>query len=1010
MASIERTAYPRFNTTRALKEQELEQFYSLTPDELRYAKKHIRGDFMRLNFAIQLKAFQRLGYFPELKRIPKVIVEHIKKCLGLFDEKMMPHYDHDKSRYRHCNHICDYLKIKRWRKNKRHLAGEPIHPGRHFAIQIAYQAAQTMNHPADIINVVIEELIHHCYELPPFAQLNSLVKHTRSLVNRKIFKTIYDQLGDDFLERLDDLFVIKPGYSRTGYHALKRLPKSPTITNFKELIEHHNWLMSFEDIDAYLDGISKIKLQQFAAEAKSLDASDFKNMSQHRQYSLILCLLYQAQRKAKDSLAVMYSGSLSKMHKKVNKKLTDLRKKEEAKTKHLVGAFRDVISVCKEKPIAYTELGKSVIQAMSHHGGVDFLHDECEEVSALYCDSYFALLWDFFASSRPTLFKLVRILKLQAASQNQIILTALDTVLNNFHNKDKYLIEDVDVSFLPEKWRKLVCIKTDSRTQISRRHLEMAVFSCIASELRSGDIFIHGAQTYSDYRKELLPWESCKPLLNDFCNDAGIANNAKELVKALKNRLNKTANRVDIQYPDIAELIIDNSGNPILKRRSAKKRTPQAIWLAEEVKNRMPERNLMDILCNAHHYTEWAQQFGPITGFDSKISDPIERYIVTNFAYGTPMGPTQTSKHLKADMSAHMLSWINRRHITPSLLNKALTKLINFSHGFQLPKAWGTGKSSAFDGTLCYIREENLIAEYHIRYGHRGGIAYHHVSDQYIALFSTFIPCGVWEAVEIIDALLNNESDIQPDIIHADTQGQSTVVFALAYLFGIKLMLRIRNWKDLKLFRPTEDAKYNNIDSLFCDSSINWDLIETHWQDFMQVVLSIKQGKLSSSLLLRKLNNYSRKNRLYRAFQELGYVIRTIFLLEYISNVELRETITAETNKVEQYNQLCEWASFGAVELVASNDEDEMEKAVKYCDIITNSIILQNIIDMSDIIHQLTQESADIREDDIAFLSPYMTEHIKRFGDYFIDIGQIPNQISEGARSLHSVKWMRQAA
>ena len=41
-----------------------------------------------------------------------------------------------------------------------------------------------------------------------------------------------------------------------------------------------------------------------------------------------------------------------------------------------------------------------------------------------------------------------------------------------------------------------------------------------------------------------------------------------------------------------------------------------------------------------------------------------------------------------------------------------------------------------------------------------------------------------------------------------------------------------------------------------------------HWQDLMQVVLSIKNGKISSSTLLRKLNNYSRKNRLYQAFRE----------------------------------------------------------------------------------------------------------------------------------------------
>jgi len=34
---------------------------------------------------------------------------------------------------------------------------------------------------------------------------------------------------------------------------------------------------------------------------------------------------------------------------------------------------------------------------------------------------------------------------------------------------------------------------------------------------------------------------------------------------------------------------------------------------------------------------------------------------------------------------------------------------------------------------------------------------------------------------------------------------------------------------------------------------------------------------------LRKLGNYSRKNRLYQAFRELGRVVRTVFLLQSLS-------------------------------------------------------------------------------------------------------------------------------
>jgi Tn3 transposase DDE domain len=46
-------------------------------------------------------------------------------------------------------------------------------------------------------------------------------------------------------------------------------------------------------------------------------------------------------------------------------------------------------------------------------------------------------------------------------------------------------------------------------------------------------------------------------------------------------------------------------------------------------------------------------------------------------------------------------------------------------------------------------------------------------SHGYVALFSHFIPCGTLEAVYIIDGLLKNQSDIQPERIHANTQGQS---------------------------------------------------------------------------------------------------------------------------------------------------------------------------------------------------------------------------------------------
>lgn len=81
---------------------------------------------------------------------------------------------------------------------------------------------------------------------------------------------------------------------------------------------------------------------------------------------------------------------------------------------------------------------------------------------------------------------------------------------------------------------------------------------------------------------------------------------------------------------------------------------------------------------------------------------------------------------------------------------------------------WGEARLVAADGTQVGTLLDNLLAERHIRYGGYGGIAYHHVADNYIALFSHFIPCGVWEAVYIIEGLIKQRSEADPDTIHAD--------------------------------------------------------------------------------------------------------------------------------------------------------------------------------------------------------------------------------------------------
>ena len=301
----------------------------------------------------------------------------------------------------------------------------------------------------------------------------------------------------------------------------------------------------------------------------------------------------------------------------------------------------------------------------------------------------------------------------------------------------------------------------------------------------------------------------------------------------------------------------------------------------------------------------WHLQFGPASGSDPKLRNPLVRYSVTTFTYGSRMGAAQAARHMRG-IIGHELGATYIRHFTVEKLDRASVDVINEYLRLDITKAWGQARSVAADGTMVDTLLENLLAERHIRYGGYGGIAYHHVADNYIALFSHFIPCGVWEAVYIIEGLLKQRSAADPDTIHADTQGQSFPVHALAHLFGFELLTRIRNWKDRSFWRPDRETVYRHIEQLFGEPGqnvINWELIRAHWRDLMRIALSIREGRLSSTLLLRRLSSESRRNNVYRAFRELGRAICTIdTLLRLISEPELRAQIDAATNKVESYN------------------------------------------------------------------------------------------------------------
>ena len=978
MTAIDRTAYPRPGAR--LTREELSARYALTETDLAFIRMSARGEVGRVMLATLLKARQDLGRFPTLDELHADTVTYMAAQLELSTPMWLDQVDTTKSFYRYQTAV------------RRHLSVTPYGDvAEELVTKITLETAETMSDPADLINRAVEALQAASIDLPAFSTLDRLVNRLRAEVHAQIYNRVAARITAEHAAVLDALLVKPTNSTTTDFNRLKLTPGPATPTTILLWIERLDWLTGLLDPDRLLEGIAHTKHRQFAAEAAALDVGDVRDISQPgKRHTLLLALLRQARMRCRDELVEMLLRRVRKTQALAKEQLEALHDQHRGIEETLIGVFSQVLTT-EQTQEADDAFGRQVRKILREQGGVEALAEQCETVSAWHSDNDLPLLWPIHARHRGLLFRLVDLLNIRSATQDHSLLDAMAVVSKHRHTRRKELQDEVDLGFASQRWQRFVIKRQSDHSVSDRRALEVCVFVYLAEALQTGDLYIVGAEEFADYRTQLLPWSECETRLAAYCASLGIPEHGADFAAALKVELSTLSAEADAGFPANSELDIDKDGTPHLKKLVASIQPKGLVEFEQEIRTRIPERHLLDILKHVEHWAGYTRHFGPPSGSDPKLAQAIQRYIFTVFGYGCNLGPNQTARHAPEIATAQALRRTNAQHINADKLEAAMVDVINQYVRFALPRHWGGGNAAIADGTHVRLRENNLMGSRHIRYGGYGGIAYHHISDSYIALFTSFISCGVWEAVHILDGLMKNRSKIQPDTLHADTQGQSEPVFGLCRLLGIKLMPRMRGLGDAVFYRPNKSIRYKHIDALFGDE-IDWDLIATHARDMIQVVLSIQAGRVMPSMLLRKLGTYNRKSLLYRSFRELGRVERTLFLLRFISNAEVRRVIRAETTKIETYNDFLDWVCFGGP-VVRSGDPVEQEKQLKYASLVANAVMLSNVADLTDVLSAMAKDGHPVTPALVASLSPYIREHIRRFGRFVLDMTDMPDPL-----------------
>ena len=342
-------------------------------------------------------------------------------------------------------------------------------------------------------------------------------------------------------------------------------------------------------------------------------------------------------------------------------------------------------------------------------------------------------------------------------------------------------------------------------------------------------------------------------------------------------------------------------------------------------------------------------------------------------------------------ISYHQMANAVQWRMYDEAMKRAQSCLVNYQHRLSLPARWGDGTTSSSDGMRIQVSVSSLEAERNPHYGlNKGTTIYRFVSDQFSTFYTKVINTNARDAVHVIDGLLYHETELCIDEHYTDTSGYTDQVFSLSHLLGFRFAPRIRDIGDAKLYALTKTGDYENITKIL-QGKINTNIIRDNYDDVLRLACSIRNGKVSGSLMMSKLGSYARQNSLAIALREMGRIEKTIFILDYISDEALRRRIQRGLNKGEAMNALAKAIFFGKRgEFHEREMQDQLQRA-SALNILINAISVWNTIYLQKAIDYLKSEK-DFDENLLKHISPLAWEHINFLGEYSFNIKNIPKQ------------------